>query len=88
LLKTFCDVDTDKWYKTCDWRLRPLPDAMTGAARRTTHFLLYIQDKLREEVEYASIEAGNESGDGIREVLKQSRDLCLQVWQPAARDVE
>ncbi|KAK2628932.1 hypothetical protein QTJ16_002035 [Diplocarpon rosae] len=50
LLKKFVDFDADKQYQMADWRIRPLPDEMFYYARADTHFLLYIFDRMRNEL--------------------------------------
>ena len=77
LLKHYCDIDADKQYQVADWRIRPLPDEMTHYAREDTHSLLFIYDKLRNEL----IERGNAHANLLRAVWMQSRDLCLQKYE-------
>ncbi|KAI9348739.1 hypothetical protein DFJ73DRAFT_960155 [Zopfochytrium polystomum] len=57
LLKYYCDVDTNKKYQLADWRIsilnnhnRPLPKEMLKYARMDTHYLLYIYDRMRNEI--------------------------------------
>jgi exosome complex exonuclease RRP6 len=79
LLKTFCDVDTDRRFRTADWRIRPMPRDMLAAARKTTHFLIYIHDKLREEMAAAADETVEHPE---LKVLDASRELCRNLWKP------
>ncbi|KAI9504769.1 ribonuclease H-like domain-containing protein [Coemansia spiralis] len=50
LLKTYCGYAADKKYQLADWRIRPLPEEMLTYARADTHFLLYIFDRMRNEL--------------------------------------
>ncbi|KAJ2708828.1 exosome nuclease subunit, partial [Coemansia spiralis] len=50
LLKTYCGYHADKKYQLADWRIRPVPDEMMRYARADTHFLLYVFDRMRNEL--------------------------------------
>ncbi|XP_058118506.1 exosome component 10 [Anopheles ziemanni] len=50
LLKHYCKIDTDKALQLADWRIRPLPETFIEYARKDTHYLLYICDRLRNEL--------------------------------------
>ncbi|KAJ1976871.1 exosome nuclease subunit [Dimargaris cristalligena] len=50
LLDRFCQVVADKKYQLADWRIRPLPSEMADYARSDTHYLLYIFDRMRNEL--------------------------------------
>ncbi|KAL6069801.1 Exosome component 10 [Balamuthia mandrillaris] len=85
LLKQHCDLTVDKKYQLADWRIRPLPAEMILYARQDTHYLLYIYDKLRNEL----IGRGNMSASLVLAVLNRSRELCLRqyektLWTPTA----
>ncbi|EME30697.1 Exosome component 10 [Galdieria sulphuraria] len=57
LLKRYCNIDnskTKKYYQLADWRIRPLPEDMFSYARQDTHYLLYIYDRLCEELRQSS----------------------------------
>ena len=49
-LKHFCDVDADKRYQLADWRRRPLSREMLEYARGDTHHLLYVHDRMKQEL--------------------------------------
>ncbi|KAF2608031.1 hypothetical protein F2Q68_00044568 [Brassica cretica] len=51
LLQHFCGVTANKEYQNADWRIRPLPKEMTRYAREDTHYLLYIYDVMRLELQ-------------------------------------
>ncbi|KAI8325161.1 hypothetical protein GQ54DRAFT_295614 [Martensiomyces pterosporus] len=50
LLKTYVNFDADKKYQLADWRIRPIPAEMMKYARADTHFLLYVFDRMRNEL--------------------------------------
>jgi exosome complex exonuclease RRP6 len=50
LLERFCKVTAAKQYQRADWRIRPLPDFLLDYARSDTHHLLYIFDRMRNEL--------------------------------------
>ena len=51
LLETYCQVLADKKYQQSDWRIRPLPEEMQKYAREDTHYLLYIYDRIRIDLQ-------------------------------------
>ncbi len=61
LLKYYCNINADKKYQLADWRIRPLPEEMKRYAREDTHYLLYIYDRMRNEL----IARGNTSNNLI-----------------------
>lgn len=84
LLKSFCDIDSDKRYQLADWRLRPLPTDMIKYARCDTHFLLYIYDRLREELIHKSLALNEDPNTCINKVLFCSKQLCLKLYTKTA----
>ncbi|XP_067826748.1 exosome component 10 [Heptranchias perlo] len=76
LLKQYCDVQADKRYQLADWRLRPLPDEMLHYAQEDTHYLLYIYDKMRNQL----WEQGNEQANLVQLVWQKSKDICLKKY--------
>ncbi|KAJ7350170.1 Exosome component 10 [Desmophyllum pertusum] len=76
LLKKFCDVTANKQYQLADWRIRPLPSEMVRYAREDTHYLLYICDRLHNEL----IKSGNANSNLIQSVYSRSKDICLKRW--------
>ncbi|XP_072442824.1 exosome complex component 10 [Chiloscyllium punctatum] len=76
LLKQYCNVQTDKRYQLADWRLRPLPAEMLQYAQEDTHYLLYIYDKMKNQL----WEQGNEQANLIQLVWHKSRDICLKKY--------
>jgi len=78
LLKQFCGVDADKKYQRADWRVRPLPQEMFRYAREDTHYLLYVYDRLRNQL-LSQRSTGDHSL--IRAVLERSATLCLKQYR-------
>ncbi|KAJ0255042.1 Protein RRP6-like 2 [Hirschfeldia incana] len=80
LLQHFCDVTANKEYQNADWRIRPLPKEMTRYAREDTHYLLYIYDVMRLELQRMA--KGEQHTDSpLLEVYKRSYDLCTQLYE-------
>ena len=72
LLKFYCSVNTNKSFQLADWRIRPLPQDMAKYARMDTHYLLYIFDRLKNEL----VARGNETNNLMHSVLARSREIC------------
>ncbi|KAK4538326.1 hypothetical protein CDCA_CDCA17G4351 [Cyanidium caldarium] len=72
-------------FQTADWRIRPLPDSMLQYARRDTHYLLFIYDRLREELEARS---AVDATDWLRVVRERSATVACQVYavEPVSAD--
>jgi ribonuclease D len=88
LLKHYCDVETDKKFQLADWRQRPLPEEMVQYARIDTHYLLYIYDKMRQELANPKNKDDNPIAF-LNSVWKTSKDIWLQIYQkPKAKDTE
>ncbi|CAI8057829.1 Exosome component 10 [Geodia barretti] len=77
LLQYCCGVEADKQYQLADWRIRPLPAEMEKYAREDTHYLLYIYDRMRNEL----IRRKRENQDPLRTTLSRSKDVCLKTYQ-------
>ncbi|BFZ59106.1 exosome nuclease subunit [Saitoella coloradoensis] len=85
LLKKFEDFDADKRYQLADWRIRPLPPAMSAYARSDTHFLLHIFDHLRNEL----LAGSNPTTQNLMEsVLGSSRQTALKIYEKDVYDTE
>ena len=57
--------------------LRPLPPELIKYAREDTHYLLYIYDRMRNEL----IRRGNKQNNFLHSVLDRSRDVSLIQYQ-------
>lgn len=65
LLRRYCGVEADKAHQRADWRRRPLPPELIEYARGDVHWLLYLADRLGEELVAAGAqEAGRGVGGG------------------------
>ncbi|DAA75065.1 TPA_exp: putative Exosome complex exonuclease Rrp6 [Trichophyton benhamiae CBS 112371] len=93
LLHEYVGFDADKQYQTADWRIRPLLAGMLDYARSDTHFLLYIFDRLRNQLlELPPSSEEKESGPGgggreaIEYVLERSKECALQRYERPTYD--
>ncbi|EHK43898.1 uncharacterized protein TrAtP1_008340 [Trichoderma atroviride] len=73
LLSKFVNFDADKRYQLADWRIRPLSEEMMFYARSDTHYLLYIYDKIRNEL----VQSSDSDKHLVKRVLERSRELSL-----------
>lgn len=70
LLKHLCNINANKTYQLADWRIRPLSADMLHYAREDTHYLLYMADRLRNDL----LAQGEQT---LLSVYKRSQDICL-----------
>lgn len=56
---------------------RPLPQEMESYARDDTHYLLFIYDRMRNEL----IRRGDRTNHLLHTVLRRSRDVCLRQYK-------
>eukprot|EP00047_Mylnosiga_fluctuans_P004946 m.237461 g.237461 ORF g.237461 m.237461 type:complete len:756 (-) comp13146_c0_seq1:126-2393(-) len=77
LLSTMCNVTANKAFQLADWRIRPLSAEMLHYAREDTHYLLYIHDRLVNQL----VEKGNKYGNLINAVYQRSKELCQQAYE-------
>ncbi|KAF4345306.1 Exosome complex exonuclease rrp6 [Fusarium beomiforme] len=87
LLSKFVDFDADKQYQLADWRIRPLPEEMMYYARSDTHYLLYIYDRVRNELVAAS-DRGDLDKDYIGRAVEKSREQSLSRYEHPGYDEE
>lgn len=80
LLKQVCGVTTDKKYQLADWRLRPLPLEMEKYARMDTHYLLYIYDRLRQDLSRRAIEQSLPQDAIVRKVFQSSCRVSAKTY--------
>lgn len=85
LLKKFIDFDAAKQYQTADWRIRPLPEQMFNYARSDTHYLLFIFDRMRNEL-IDNSDRTRPGGDLIDSVMRNSKQECLQRYERSPYD--
>lgn len=77
LLSKFVNFQAQKKYQRADWRIRPLPDELFDYARSDTHFLLYIYDRMRNEL----IEGSTPENGLMKYVLEHSKQEALQHYE-------
>ncbi|KAJ8319871.1 hypothetical protein KUTeg_001458 [Tegillarca granosa] len=82
LLKLYCNVDADKQFQLADWRIRPLPEELIKYAREDTHYLLYIYDKMKNEL----IDRGNEQKNLLKSVIQRSKEVTLKIAEILPRE--
>lgn len=82
LLAKFVNFEADKRYQTADWRARPLPPGMFDYARSDTHYLLYIYDRLRNDL----IDSSTEEANHIDYVNEGSKKEALQRYERPVYD--
>ena len=75
LLKMHCGVNADKKHQLSDWRVRPLSAEMQHYAQEDTRYLLYIFDRIRQELSKKLGRAG------LEHVFDASRQLCLARYE-------
>jgi ribonuclease D len=75
LLKMHCGVNADKKHQLSDWRVRPLPAEMLHYAAEDTHYLLYVYDRLRQEL-WKKL-----GRTGLEHVFNASKQLCLARYE-------
>ncbi|KAI8913114.1 ribonuclease H-like domain-containing protein [Powellomyces hirtus] len=85
LLKFYCNVETNKAYQLADWRIRPLPTELMKYARSDTHFLLYIYDRMRNELLNLS---NPETHNLLRATLQRSATTSLNKYEKDIYDSE
>ncbi|XP_011189712.2 exosome component 10 [Zeugodacus cucurbitae] len=76
LLKHYCDLDVDKTFQLADWRIRPLPNELVSYARQDTHYLLYIYDRLINDL----LDAGNQQSNLLRNIYQRSTEICKKRY--------
>jgi exosome complex exonuclease RRP6 len=80
LLQHYCQVTANKEYQNADWRLRPLPAEMVKYAREDTHYLLYMYDLMRKELDSAPKDPESTESP-LEEVYRRSYDICMQLYE-------
>ena len=82
LLDHYCGVKADKRFQLADWRVRPLSEEMISYARGDTHHLLYVYDRLRQQLDAVGRGDGSKPfRDLIRTTLDRSRDVCATLYE-------
>ena len=76
LLRHYCQIVVDKQYQLADWRIRPLPQEMVNYAREDVHYLVYIYEKMKQDLKTKG--AGE---DLLTAVWNNSRLVCLKRYR-------
>ncbi|KAG9510400.1 Exosome component 10 [Fragariocoptes setiger] len=86
LMEHYCNVEAQKYYQLADWRERPLPAGMLNYARSDTHYLLYIYDRLRNDILYTLPEdSKNVTPQAqLKSVYSKGREICLKKYEKQA----
>lgn len=87
LLERHVNFKAQKQYQMADWRTRPLSPELFDYARADTHFLLYIYDKMRNELVERS-DFSNPEKNKIRDVQEKSKEYALQRYEHPVYDRE
>ncbi|XP_073814612.1 exosome component Rrp6 [Musca autumnalis] len=77
LLKHYCDKEVDKTFQLADWRIRPLPEELITYARQDTHFLIYVYERITNDL----LEAGNQKPHLLRSIYQRSTEVCKKRFQ-------
>jgi ribonuclease D len=81
LLQKFCNVNAQKQYQLADWRQRPLSEALIRYAREDTHYLLYIYDKLKNELINQQKNCSKTEETQLYIVFDKSKALCKKTYR-------
>ena len=89
-LDHYCNVKANKRYQLADWRKRPLGQELIDYARTDTHYLLFIYDRLRQELHACrSVPEGlqiaipkGRPGGALGAVLQHSWQICGNLYRP------
>lgn len=85
LMRHYCNEEPDKSYQLADWRERPLPLPMLQYARADTHFLLYIHDRLRNDLLSKGSSGSNNNKmigvDALKNVFERGKEICLKRYE-------
>ncbi|KAF2838502.1 hypothetical protein M501DRAFT_1004233 [Patellaria atrata CBS 101060] len=80
LLQKFANVTAQKQYQMSDWRIRPLPSELIDYARSDTHYLLYIYDRMRNELVERS-DFNTPDNDRVTRVLEGCKEIALRRYE-------
>ncbi|KAH8288540.1 hypothetical protein KR054_004639 [Drosophila jambulina] len=75
LLKHYLDLDVDKSLQLADWRMRPLPQQLVDYARQDTHFLIYVYERMTNDLLQQQAEPGL-----LNTVYQMSTDVCKKRY--------
>ncbi|EDW67484.1 exosome complex component 10 homolog [Drosophila virilis] len=75
LLKHYLDLDVDKSLQLADWRMRPLPQKLIDYARQDTHYLIYVYERLTNDLLQAE-----QGPQALRMVYQMSTEVCKKRY--------
>ncbi|EDV42698.1 uncharacterized protein Dana_GF18126 [Drosophila ananassae] len=75
LLKHYIDLDVDKSLQLADWRMRPLPQQLVDYARQDTHFLIYVYERMTNDLLEQQVETGL-----LNNVYMMSTEVCKKRY--------
>lgn len=87
LLERHVNFKAQKQYQMADWRTRPLSKELFDYARADTHFLLYVYDKMRNELVEKS-DFSDPEKNKVRDVQEKSKEYALQRYEHPVYDSE
>ncbi|KAJ4990728.1 Exosome complex exonuclease rrp6 [Stagonosporopsis vannaccii] len=87
LLERHVNFKAQKQYQMADWRTRPLSQELFDYARADTHFLLYVYDKMRNELVEKS-DFSDPEKNKIHDVQEKSKEYALQRYEHPVYDRE
>ncbi|KAH6637740.1 exosome complex exonuclease-like protein Rrp6 [Boeremia exigua] len=87
LLERHVSFKAQKQYQMADWRTRPLSQELFDYARADTHFLLYIYDKMRNELVEKS-DFSDAERNKVHDVQEKSKEYALQRYEHPIYDRE
>ncbi|XP_030573522.1 exosome component 10 [Drosophila novamexicana] len=76
LLKHYLDLDVDKSLQLADWRMRPLPQKLIDYARQDTHYLIYVYERLTNDL----LQAEQGQPQALRMVYQMSTEVCKKRY--------
>jgi exosome complex exonuclease RRP6 len=87
LLERHVNFKAQKQYQMADWRTRPLSQELFDYARADTHFLLYVYDKMRNELVEKS-DFSDPEKNKVQDVQEKSKETALQRYEHPVYDQE
>lgn len=87
LLERHVNFKAQKQYQMADWRTRPLSQELFDYARADTHFLLYVYDKMRNELVERS-DFSDPEKNKVHDVQEKSKEYALQRYEHPVYDRE
>lgn len=85
LLFRYANEVTDKEFQLADWRIRPLTPEMEKYARRDTHFLLFIYDRLRQDIIKEALDQGRDPTSDLLKVYENSKEVSLIQYRKPSK---